>query len=412
MIPVVPILALALATCIPLPGAATPPASVAPQRDAGGAPLVLERRARNAEPEQKAELLRLAAQRWVARGERRRAIRALDGAIEATPGDARLWRERARLYAAAGAPRTAIYDLSQAIELESTNPATYRMRAGLWRRIGAHDRATADLAMAAQAMAPATKEAAAAEPPPETARAEAGVVQPDALDAPAIAAVQLAATPTIAAPRSLLPAAPPQASGRPTGPTADLAARPARSALLASPVLDDVTLSAARRQAAAGSAPAPVPAHFASSQPLFPPTEQQRGGTPAAPDPIDAHRRRMEAAAIVERRLEAGEAMTTAMNAAPAGGNTDPNFRASTAPLPRIYRGGQIPAQMAGRVAITRGTATAVSTAPSTGSSGMGGPLLPARKPVPASFDATPADPMIERGIAAPVVSVQRGALR
>jgi hypothetical protein len=102
--------------------------------------------------------------------------------------------------------------------------------------------------------------------------------------------------------------------------------------------------------------------------------------------------------------------MTATMMAAPASGSPDPSFRASTAPLPRIYRGTQMPAQMASRMVVPRSAPNVGGGGGGTG--GIGGPLLPVRKAMPASFDATPADAMVERGVALPVVKVERGALR
>lgn len=426
MVRFLPILALTLAVYAPLPGVGTALAQTAQQRESGVSPRTLERRAKNAAPEQKAELLRLAAQRWVARGERRRAILALDEAILARPDDARLWRQRARLYAAAGANRTAIYDVSRAIEIDANSLASYRLRATLWRRLGAHDLAAADLTRAAG-------DQNVAQTPASTAESAQDVAQvgphPDAPDTRANSTTPAPTPQAVAAPRSLLPSAEALAADFIPGERSTAAVRPARAALLEHPALDDVKIAAGRKHAA----PGPEPEQFASSQPLFPPPGT-RDGLPAAPDPLDAHRRQMEAAAIVQRRIEAGEAMTTAMDTTPASGLPDPNFRASTAPLPRIYRGMQSPPQFTAKVVVVRNQTTVA---------GIGGPHLPVRKAVPAarqakqaaaampnpmmaalpraqgrlpatpaSFDATPADPMIEHGTAVPVVLVERGKLR
>jgi tetratricopeptide (TPR) repeat protein len=447
MIRLIPTLAALLIACaVPFeaPRAETQSART---RDGVESPRSLERRARHASSEQRAELLRIAAQRWLARGERRRALNALSAAIEARPDDARLWLRRAEVHAAVGGTWKAIDDVTRAIDLDPTRAASYRTRATLWRRVGARDMAAAD---AAQAGALRQGSARHAGPPASTPRPSYRVdaldghvvaandgpraltpgiahvatraIDPDALDALTLKAAQVAARP-----RSLLPASDQAAaSGSAAGDEATRAAAPARSAILENPALDAVTVAASRLHASN----APASAHVASAAPMFP-GPAPRSDLPAAPDPIEAHRRRMEAAAIVQRRIEAGEAMMAAMRAPAAGGLPDPSFRASTAPLPRIYRGTQIPPQLAARTGIARSGSR---------EAGVGGPYLPVRKMAPAarqqrqaatpgaattvvaalpqaqtaipSFDATPADPMIVHGVAAPVIAVERAALR
>jgi hypothetical protein len=447
MIRLIPTLAALLIACAaPLEAPRAEP-QTARTRDGGESPRALERRARHAPPEHRAELLRIAAQRWLARGERRRALNALSAAIEARPDDARLWLRRAEVHAAAGATWKAIDDVTNAIDLDPTRTASYRTRATLWRRVGARDMAAADAAQAGALRQGSTQHAGTSVPTPRAPQrvdaldghvvaANGGprpltpgithvatrAIDPSALDALTLRAAQAAAPP-----RSLLPASDQvAASGSAAGDESTLAAAPARSAILEHPALDAVGVAASRLHASN----APASAHVASAAPMFP-GPAPRSDLPVAPDPIEAHRRRMEAAAIVQRRIEAGEAMMAAMRQPVAGGLPDPSFRASTAPLPRIYRGTQIPPQLAAKTDIARSGAR---------QSGVGGPYLPVRKAAPparqqrqaaaqaaattvlaavpriptaaSSFDATPADPMIVHGVAAPVIAVERAALR
>ncbi len=393
----------------------------------------LERQAAIAAPGGRANLLHQAAQFWNAAGNPARARATLGNAIETRPTDPILWLRRAELNAANGDFWAAIDDATQAIDIDPTRLAGFALRASLWRRIDVRDMAIADLERALE-IDPASTVLRAqlariqpAAPPAPTALSVTALdlqtVQPGggapprpsppdraALDGVTTRAAQLRQ------PRSLLPA-----------PVLEAAAtRPSRP-LPAPDALDALTLAAALpprpRSLIPDLARAPAPPPAAALDDGI--ASSGRSRVPAAPRPLAPQQ---VVAPPASPRDELANALAARLAAiAPAAPAALPEpvapMRVSNAPPPRIFRGSQIPTELAMRAGLPR--------------AGIGGPFSPLGAAAPqlksgharatprhsqptrrraaptrlVSFDATPVDAMREQLVPAPTLVVTRETL-
>jgi len=399
---------------------------------------LLERQAASAVPRARAVLLQQAAQLWNAAGDRMRARATLGNAIEMRPTDPTLWLRRAELHAAIGDFWAAIDDATQAIDIDPARLAAFALRASLWRRIDVRDMAIADLERALEIDPDSTGLRAQlarlqpGAPPPRTALSvtalDLQIVQPSGGAPPRPSTSDLAALDNVTTravrlrqPRSLLPAPVLEAA----------AARPIRP-LPAPDALDALTLAAALP---------PRPRSLIPDLPKAPPSPPAaalddglvaagRSRAPAVPRPLVSQQ---VVALLVSPRDEMASAMAARLAAiAPAAPPPPPEpaapMRISNAPPPRIFRGSQIPTDLAMRAGLPHEAPTRA---------GIGGPFSPVgaaapqfkpsharatpRHAVPArrraaparqmSFDATPVDPMREQLVPAPTLVVTRETL-
>ncbi|MBL8699684.1 MAG: hypothetical protein JNK67_15000 [Alphaproteobacteria bacterium] len=458
-----------LAACLAQPA----PAGSRANGKASALPLrakALEQRARREDAPARADTLRRSAQLWLSGGQREKALAALSAAIETRPTDATLWLRRAELRAAMGDLWDAVDDATQAIDVDPARVSAFTLRASLWRRLEVADMAAADLERALElrpdaeplrAMLAALTQPAAGPPARHFDSLDLQAAPPrapaagPAKAAPAIAALDplVTATAPLAAPRTLVPAAiaTPRPAGaasaldaatlaaaRPGTPRSLIPDRPAKS--IDATALDSDLMAASRAQARA-TLPAPMPI------PAGPP----RGLAPAVVAlPPGPHRSAgaTDAATVATIAPAAGPAVAAAATAAAHAARSEavppaePAPRWTNAPPPRIYRGAEIPSALGQRSGLPR-----VETA----TGGVGGPFMPARprgrsaahaddasrptggratnvppmaRPIlpprkraarttlPASFDATPADPMREDLVAAPRMRVDQERLR
>lgn len=431
----------------------------------------LEQRARNQDAASRADTLKRSAQLWLAGGKRDQALSALSAAIETRPTDATLWLRRAELHAATGALWEAIDDATQALDIDPARVAGFTLRASLWRRLDVADMAVADLERAVELRPDAeplramlaTLVAPAGGTPSrriETLGMQSGPPHVSAKEAPAPAPApppdrtldhMIVASVRPSTPRSLLPPLAAQAASSTNANAGALdaitinAAKPGKPRQLvpAQPMkrvdptaLDSDMMAASRTQVRAPvppSIPAGPPRSLAPVVAALPPTPPR---TMTATDAATL-------AVIAPAAAPRSQAQAPAVEPAP----TVPEIvaRYSNAPPPRIYRGAEIPQEIGQRVGTPRGEITGGMGGPfvppprslGTGSRGNDAarapgarvttvpppakPILPPRKraakpktvamKMPASFDATPADPMREDLVAVPRVRVEQQKL-